>query len=275
MYEVTLEVGGALARYFHAGEGPSHANLDTVFARVGCSDADPAPPEVRQMDRARGRQSTNKEQRVNAVFRAAVRGGKGRELCEAILELLRLRSTDFRDEEAGPLRRALERCDFTLTEDGYLEVSGLATVTSHADRPAIEDQLARLRRAQDDPGLMLGTAKEMLESTAKYVLEELGSPPPANSDFSQLVYLARERLRIRPEDVAVSSPETEAVKKILGASGVIAEQVNHLRNREGTGHGRTVPSGVSESVAYLVVREACSVVELMFSTLDTIMAGGR
>jgi hypothetical protein len=90
-----------------------------------------------------------------------------------------------------------------------------------------------------------------------------------------LLYLARERLGIRPEDIAVTSPETEAVKKILGAAGTIAEQVNHLRNREGTGHGRTLPSGVSESVAYLVVREACSIVELMFSTLDARLAGGR
>lgn len=146
---------------------------------------------------------------------------------------------------------------------------------SHADRPAIEDRLDRLQRADDDPGLMLGTAKEMLESTAKYVLEEPGSPIQGNVDFDRLLYLARERLGVRPEDSAATSPETQAVKKILGAATTIAAQVHHLRNREGTGHGRTRPSGVSEPVAFLVVREACSIVELMFSSLDARLAAGR
>ena len=275
MPEVSGEVGGALARFFHGGDGPSHAALDSAFARSGCADADPAPTPVRERARALGRQSTNKEQRVNSVFSEAVRRGRARDLAEALLELLRLGSTDFTAPGALPLRRALDRCGFRLTEAGYLELSGLAGVQSHADRPSIEDQLNRLRRAQDDPGLMLGTAKEMLESTAKHVLEELGSPAAGSTDFSQLLYLARERLGIRPEDIAVTSPETEAVKKILGAAGTIAEQVNNLRNREGTGHGRTLPSGVSESVAFLVVREACSIVELMFSTLDARLAAGR
>lgn len=275
MPDVTAEVGGALAQFFHGGSGPSHANLDSAFARVGCTDDDPAPPSVRERARAQNRSHSNKEQRVNAVFPVAIRRGKGRDLTEAILEKLRLDGADFKTQDIAPLRRALDRSGFHLTADGYLELSSLTNVTSHADRPAIEDQLGRLRRAQDDPGLMLGTAKEMLESTAKYVLEELGSPPPPNADFAQLIYLARERLEIRPEDIAVISPQTTAVKKILGAAATIAEQVNYLRNREGTGHGRTLPSGVSESVAQLVVREACSIVELMFAALDARLSAGR
>lgn len=275
MQNVTTEVGGALAQFFHAGLGPSHSSLDSVFARVGCADADPAPAAKREHDRAANRMSVNKEQRLNAVFAAALRRGKGRELTEAVLEQLRLTATDLAAPDVMPLKRALNRCGFSLTADGYLELASLATVTSHADRPAIEDQLARLRRAQDDAGLMLGTSKEMLESAAKYVLEELGFPPPAAADFPQLLYLARERLAIRPEDIAATGPQTAAVKKVLGAAATIAEQVNYLRNREGTGHGRTLPSGVSEEVAHLVVREACSVAELMFAALDRRLASAR
>lgn len=275
MAMISREVGGALADFFHGGKGPSHARLDSVFARTGMSDTDPAPASQRAADSQAGRQSTNKEQRVNAVFAQAVRRGRARELTEAILEQLRLARTDFEDEDTRPLRQALEHCGFQLTTTGHLEVSSLATVSSHAQRPAIEDQLRRLRRAQDDPGLMLGTAKEMMESTAKYVLEELGSPPPPSADFPYLLYLARERLNVRPEDIAATTPEAVAVKKILGAASTIAEQVNFLRNREGTGHGRTLPSGVSEPVARLVVREACSVVELLFATLDERLAAAR
>lgn len=276
MPEITREVGGALAAYFHGGVGPSHAALDSAFLQVGCVDDDPAPVDVRARAQRAGRQSANKQARVNAVFVEAVRRGRARQLTEELLQLLRLDNEALgAGPQASALRRALSRCGFHLNEHGYLEVAGLASVVSHADRPAIEDQLARLRRSEDDPGLMLGTAKEMLESAAKFVLDELGSPVTGNPDFSQLVYLARERLGVRPEDVAATTPDTAAVKKILGAAATIADQVNHLRNREGTGHGRTLPSGVSEPVAHLVVREACSVVELLFSTLDARLSSGR
>lgn len=273
MPDITMEVGGALGQFFHGGTGPSHANLDSAFARAGCADADPAPPEVREAARRGRGQSTNKEQRVNTVFAAAVRRGRARELTEVILEKLRLRGVDFSMDDAGvgPLRSALRRCGFVLTGDGYVEVANLADFESYQDRPALEAQLARLRRAEDDPALMLGTAKEMLESAAKYVLDELLGDVPDNADFGNLLYLAREQLGIRPEDIASKEPESVAIKKIMGAAWTIAEQSNHLRNREGTGHGRTLPSGVSPAVAELVVREACSVVQLMLSTLDAKM----
>lgn len=275
MPEITREVGGALAKFFHGGTGPSHAGLDSAFAQAGCAEADPAPPEMREQARRANRSHANKETRVNAVFAEALRRDRGRQLTEELLQLLGLDNEDLSVGAGVSLRRALSRCGFRLNEEGYLEVAGETSVVSHANRPAIEYQLARLRRADDDPGLMIGTAKEMLESTAKYVLEELGSPVQDNVDFGQLLYRARERLRVRPEDIAAEGPETQAVKKILGSAATIAEQVNHLRNREGTGHGRTLPSGVSEPVAYLVVREACSIVELMFASLDARLGAGR
>jgi hypothetical protein len=49
---------------------------------------------------------------------------------------------------------------------------------------------------------------------------------------------------------------------------MIAEQVNVLRGLQGTGHGRTLPMGVSPELAMLVVREACSVAEFTLNALD-------
>ncbi|HEX3196909.1 MAG TPA: abortive infection family protein [Propionibacteriaceae bacterium] len=48
----------------------------------------------------------------------------------------------------------------------------------------------------------------------------------------------------------------------------IAEQVNTLRNLQGTGHGRTLPTGITEDLALLVVREACTVAECFLALLD-------
>jgi hypothetical protein len=58
------------------------------------------------------------------------------------------------------------------------------------------------------------------------------------------------------------------VRKILGASWTIAEQVNSLRNLVGTGHGRTLPTALSVDAALLVVREACSLAQFVLDTLD-------
>ena len=48
----------------------------------------------------------------------------------------------------------------------------------------------------------------------------------------------------------------------------IAENVNGGRNLQVTGHGRTLPAGVSEGLAPLVEREACRVAEHRLRRLD-------
>jgi hypothetical protein len=75
-------------------------------------------------------------------------------------------------------------------------------------RAALDEQLTRLRRASDDPALLIGTAKEMLESVAKFVLEENGFPIDARMDFNGLWQLARERLGVLPQQVDQSIPGT-------------------------------------------------------------------
>jgi hypothetical protein len=67
------------------------------------------------------------------------------------------------------------------------------------------------------------------------------------------------------------APGGQQIKAILQSSWKIAEQVNELRGMQGTGHGRTLPTGVSPEMALLVVREACSVGEFMLTTLDRQM----
>lgn len=49
----------------------------------------------------------------------------------------------------------------------------------------------------------------------------------------------------------------------------------NLRNDHGTRHGRTLPTALREETAVYVVREAVHVAELMLSTYDRQMSGGR
>jgi hypothetical protein len=47
---------------------------------------------------------------------------------------------------------------------------------------------------------------------------------------------------------------------------------NQVRNVEGTGHGRTLPTAMTPEMALLVVREACSVAQMVLATLDRSLA---
>jgi len=136
-------------------------------------------------------------------------------------------------------------------------------------REALDEQLDRLRRSTDDPGALLGSAKDLLEAVAKFVLEELGTPQ--DGEFGHLWYLARDRLGICPQQVVPDGPAAEQIRKILGASWTIAEQINALRNLQGAGHGRTLPTGVTPEMALMVVREACSVAAFALATLDRLL----
>jgi hypothetical protein len=53
----------------------------------------------------------------------------------------------------------------------------------------------------------------------------------------------------------------------------IADSVNQFRNLQGTGHGRTLPTGVTAEMVLLVVREACNTAECVLMTLDRTLDG--
>jgi len=260
------EIGGALGRFFFAGAGPSHTRLTGVFATAGYGDADPYDPSTQQ---------PNKERRVQAVVGAATRrSARARDLVDGLLSALRVHGT-FDTERDGydvkavqTAQRAFRRRGWALSDDGVLTVLGQIDLET-GGRLALDEQLDRLRRSAEDPGQLLGSAKDLLEAVAKFVLEELGAPQ--DGDFPTLWYLVRDRLGIHPKQLVSEGPGGEPVRKILGASWTIAEQVNVLRNLQGTGHGRTLPTGVTPEMALLVVREACSVAAFALGTLDRLL----
>ena len=63
------------------------------------------------------------------------------------------------------------------------------------------------------------------------------------------------------------------IKTVIQSAWNIADSVNQLRYLQGTGHGRTLPAGVTAEMALLVVREACSTAEYVLMTLDRTLDG--
>jgi hypothetical protein len=266
---VSDEVAGALARFFFRGDGPSHSKIGSAFASAGYGDDDPYVP-------ATG--TPNKEDRVLTVLRAARRRPeRARQLVDGLLVALRVAGcfdpagTNVYDRDrVRTAQRAFRPLGWVLSDDGFLSAAGAIDLTT-GGREALDEQVERLRRATDDPGQLLGSAKDLLEAVAKFVLEEFAVPVTKNDSFDHAWHLARDRLSLLPTQVNPALPGANNIKAILQSSWTIAEQVNKLRNLQGTGHGRTLPTGVSADMALLIVREACSVAEFVLATLDRAM----
>jgi hypothetical protein len=263
---VSDEIAGALGRYFFGGAGPRHSALTDVFLRAGYGHADPYVPTDG---------TPNKEIRVQLVVREAIRHPAGaRKLVEGLLTALRLHGsfdktrTDFDLQLVRTTQTAFRRAGWSMSDDGILSALGQIDLQT-GGREALDEQIDRLRRSTDDAGQALGSAKDLLEAVAKFVLEELGWPH--DGDFNKLWYMARDRLGVHPAQLTIEGPGAAQVKKILGATWTIAEQVNELRNLQGAGHGRTLPTGVTTEMALMVVREACSVAQFMLANLDRVV----
>ena len=259
---MTNDISAAIAMFFHGGAGPSHSAISRVLTGTGYGDDYTYNKDV---------QGPNKERRVLRALRQAQRHpARARDLVEELLSALRtagLIGGDAAGEDVDRLKRALGSAGWYLTEDGHLQPFGHVDLDT-GGRPALEEQVERLRRSTTDPALLLGTAKELLESVSKFVLEELGMPVDDKMDYNHLWHLARERLNLLPQQVDPNLQGADAIRAIHQSTWNIADQVNRLRNLQGTGHGRTLPSGVTEDLAMLVVREAATVADYMLARLD-------
>ena len=274
-YPVSDEIAATLGAFVLGGHGPTHSNLTQVFERTSYGSA--APYNSKSTN-----QYLNKVDRVRLTIQAAIKNPtRARDLIEGLLSEYRASGLfktmeDMQNGKEGLERyrlakEAFMRSGWELTESGEIFPAGFSSVVKTEGRPAINEQLDRLRRGSDDPALMIGTAKEMLESTAKYVCETFSVPYRVNMSFNELWHLARERLGILPKQVDQSQPGAEELREILQSSWSIARMTNKLRNDEGTGHGRTLTTAIGPSVAHFVVREACNVVQLVLETLDSQM----
>ncbi|WP_240519574.1 abortive infection family protein [Amycolatopsis antarctica] len=174
------------------------------------------------------------------------------------------------------LRRLLERDGYKLTDDGTITGGPVAVVADQllsnlTDPAVIQDHLNRIVHAieHDDPALAIGSAKELVESTAKVVLHEVGQAFSNKDDLPELVRRSQVALAVHPSNATVGPDGSDAVKKILGATVVVTSGVAELRNAGfGTGHGPgAARSGLGPRHARLAVNAARLWCEFMLDTL--------
>ncbi|MYA75215.1 MAG: abortive infection family protein [Acidimicrobiaceae bacterium] len=251
----------AISDFWAGGSGPTHGEvtdvLDTFDANV---------------------ETGSKRDRVSAAIKLADR----EDLIPLVEELLGLLRHDGAFDQSNPyaadkakrqqLVESLNPYGITLLEDGETETDSwwFVDASTLPDAAAVRDHVRRLSLAlnENDSALLLGSSKELLESTAKIVLARVDETPPAQ--YPALVTRALQVLMLHPK----STPEQREdvmvpVRKILGGVVQIAMEINELRGERGTGHGRTdAPVRLTTRHGRLAAGAALLVATLMFDTLD-------
>jgi hypothetical protein len=172
---------------------------------------------------------------------------------------------DLIEDLLGPTRQRLRK----LEEQPLNASLNEEAIASLRDPAAIQEQLGRIQRAiVDDPALAIGSAKELVESTAKVVLVERGLPVDDKDDLPALVSQAQRALGLHPSAINNGPDGTDAVKKILGGVVAVTAGLAELRNRGyGTGHGAAgTRVGLRPRHAHLAVNAAITWCQLMLDT---------
>lgn len=135
----------------------------------------------------------------------------------------------------------------------------------------IAKQIHRMELAvEDDPDLAIGTAKELIETCCKSILEERGRGIAGSPDIPTLTKATFKELDLVPESVSEASRGKDTVKRILSNLSTIGNGLAELRGLYGTGHGKEHrASGLEARHAKMAVGAAATLVTFLFETHKT------
>ncbi|MEV1333158.1 abortive infection family protein [Micromonospora costi] len=182
-------------------------------------------------------------------------------------------------EELASTRKFMDRQGFDVDAEGRIRPKPDTAFTMVAAMPQslaalrdpamILDLFERINRAlPTDPAQAIGSAKELVEATAKTVLEELGVQfEDKTAKLPQLIDRAQRERGLHPQTAAPGPDGSQAVKRILGGLSGIALDIGELRNEGwGTGHA-TRRTGLRPRHGYLAVGAAHTWCQVILDTL--------
>lgn len=269
---ISDEIAGALARFFDQ-IGPSHDELDGLFARAGLMNADPkrgSPVAVGKMKRVRGvlRWASDNDPEAGS--------GLVKALVEAVRAVGGFRSGNPNypgDEAVLALQEAFASVGYDLGTDGVLRAIVLDSLEGAALTDALWSYVRRARSGAKDEALLIGTAKDLMEAAARHVLVEHTGSYPTAANFQVTVWQAFERAGLErpdPKDLVATGDPWESIERALF---LLACAVNRYRNAEGTGHGRPHPSLSTAAQGRVAAESAALVAELLLEALRQPASG--
>lgn len=92
-----------------------------------------------------------------------------------------------------------------------------------------------LERKSDDPEAAITSARSLLETTCKHILDKIGAEYDQNIELPKLYKITASKLNLSPDQ------HTEDIfKQILGGCSSIVIGLGSLRNKLSDAHGKTI-----------------------------------
>lgn len=149
-----------------------------------------------------------------------------------------------------------------------LQVDSLKKKFSGSNANYVLEQITRMESSvENDPGLAIGTSKELVETVCKTILEERNVTIEGNPDLPKLVKATAKELKLTPTDIPDEIKAAESIKRLLSNLATITNGVAELRNNYGTGHGKSASyKGLGPRHAKLAVGAASTLAIFLVET---------
>jgi len=180
------------------------------------------------------------------------------------------------EEDAAMLAKWLKKDGFVFQSGRITPIAGtqildeMKCVAVAFDAEHLSDQIRRMEASvEEDPALAIGSAKELVETCCKTILEECGVDVPSADDLPKLTKATLKELHLLPEDIPETSKGSKTIKRTLSNLASVAGGIGELRNLYGTGHGKGGRArGLLPRHARLAVGAATTLTLFLFETFQ-------
>ncbi|MEW5980714.1 MAG: abortive infection family protein [Acidobacteriota bacterium] len=147
-------------------------------------------------------------------------------------------------------------------------VNAAKQTLSGTDPGYIAQQITRMEAAvANDPALAIGTAKELVETCCKTILEARGVQFSKSAELAELMKLTTKQLELTPADIPDKTKAADTMKRLLSNLATITQGIAELRNQYGTGHGKAAGAkGLTSRHAKLAVGAASTLAVFLAET---------
>lgn len=172
------------------------------------------------------------------------------------------------------LFRYLERDGYVLEGNSLVAKGGAnglsPAVIASLGSKHLAEHIQRIERSlADDPAQAIGSAKELLESTLKTILEGMGLAYGQDDDIPKLLKSTQAALDLAPSGVHAEKRGGDIIKRTLSNLGSVAIGIAELRNLYGTGHGKgRSHKGLSVRHARLAVSASAALCMFLLETYE-------
>lgn len=171
----------------------------------------------------------------------------------------------FEEERIGGRSRYSYR---ELIHHGQRAVSRARTVADALDAGWMAQEIERLEKSLEaDPASAIGTAKELVETCCKTILNKRGVPFGKSADIGDLTKLLVVNLKLVPEGITEEVRGANNIRLILRNLTSLTHNLAELRGLYGTGHGRDGKHrGLQPRHARLAVASAVAFIDFISET---------